>query len=113
MSDQDDMVEEEISGQQKAEAIAEFLGKEGYENTWYDNFGIFRQDDLTGWLASDAGTVAMIEKLGKNHHLEMSEWKGLGGPHWWLRVKGLTFVSEANPTLNAALQSACLEVLNK
>lgn len=100
--------------QQSAEAVAKWLGvahNDGYfhindKSLKVDYIGadlaliyVKTKDDLTRWLSSDAGTVAMIEKLRY----------GSGVEAYALQI--VIFSCESN-NLNAALKAACLEVLN-
>jgi len=82
--------------QQKAEAIAKFLG--------HDCNYI---DDYIRYITSDAGTVAMIEKLMDYRIFSAGKDKD-NGDYWTaLGTKAAVY----KKTLNAALQAAILEVI--
>lgn len=69
------------------------------------------REDLTNWLASDAGTVAMIEKLVREYGIRLPlPWLDRGEHPIIYGVHVLGKTHQA-PTLNAALQSAILELI--
>lgn len=86
-----------MTNQQEAEGIAKFLGEEDRVNTILDNYP---HQFFKKWLASDAGTVAMILKL-RGNGLDLPSFS-----HWEVLVKSLK-----KRNINKALQAAILEVM--
>jgi len=115
-----------MTKQQSAEAIAKFLGliHEKIQSYYKDKpirkpvvqwLGVgdlcIPNKELIDWLASDTGTVAMIERLVSlrcdNGYVLLES--DLDNQIPWRCESGK--VTQTGPTLNAALQAAILEVM--
>ena len=109
--------------QNQPKGIAEFVGVERYDGYFNLNDKTLKvqypgsdlafiyvrsQAELSGWLASDAGTVAMIYHIINKHPIEF--FSNIENNYVTAEIP-IANVMTGEPTLNAALQAAILEVM--